>query len=263
MTRPRLHPTLRPPPDRPTDPTGLPAFAREPLVALHHQVHGHLASLLRAGAWPAGTLLPGEPALCRHYGVSRGTLRQALGALAREGLIERQQGRGSFTRAPKREGAIAGSYRRFRAEGAPLDPGCRLLSLRRLPAAARLAEMLSIRRGAPVWRIERLRFLQREPAAIQLSWLAAALCPELDRRDLERRHLIDVLREGWQVEFTHADEFIEPAIADAVHARRLGIAPGTPMFRLERRTYLPNGHVGEYRQAVMRGDIYRYRVELR
>jgi GntR family transcriptional regulator len=238
-------------------------FVREHLVPLHYQVYGHLAALLRAAHWAPGEALPGEPELCRHYSVSRGTLRHALQELVREGLIERHQGRGSFARAPKREGAIAGSYRRFRAEGPPLDPGCRLLGVRRAPAPASIAQILSMRRGAPAWRLERLRTLQGEPAAIQLSWLPAALCPELDRVDLARRHLVDILRERWRVEFTHADEFIEPTVADAHAAQRLGIAAGTPMFRLERRTYLPNEQVGEYRQALLRGDIYRYRVELR
>jgi GntR family transcriptional regulator len=241
----------------------LPPFRPERLLPLHHQVHGHLAALLRAGEWPAGQPLPGEPALCRHYGVSRGTLRHALQELAREGLIERQQGRGSFPRGPKREGAIAGSYHRFRAEGPPLDAGCRLLSLRRAPAPAEVARILALPRGGLAWRMERLRTLQGEKAAIQISWLPAALCPEFDRAELTTRHLVDILRDRWGVEFSHADEYIEPTVADAATAARLGIAPGTPMFGLERLTYLPNGRVGEFRRAVMRGDIYRYRVELR
>lgn len=251
------------PKPRPTEAApALPPFRAERLLPLHHQVHGHLAALLRAGHWPPGQPLPGEPALCRHYGVSRGTLRHALQELAREGLIERQQGRGSFPRAPKREGAIAGSYSRFRAEGPPLDAGCRLLSLRRAPAPAEVARLLDLPRMALAWRMERLRFLQGEPAAIQISWLPAALCPEFDRAELARRHLVDILRDRWGIEFSRADEWIEPDIADAA-AARLGIPPGTPMFRLERHTWLPNGRMGEYRRAVMRGDIYRYRVELR
>ncbi|WP_137179916.1 GntR family transcriptional regulator [Roseomonas sp. AR75] len=241
----------------------LPAFRRDAVVPLHHQIHSHLSAALRAGQVPPGAALPSEPDLCRHYGVSRGTLRHALLELVREGLIERHQGRGSFARAPKQEGAIAGSYRRFRAEGPPLDPGGRVLALKRMPAPAGVAQVLGLARGLPAWRIERLRSVKGQPIAVQLSWLPVALCPELDRRELSERHLLDVLRDRWGVEFSHADEFIEPTVADAVTAQRLGIAPGTPMFRLERRTYLPGGQVGEYRHALMRGDIYRYRVELR
>jgi GntR family transcriptional regulator len=248
-----------PPPEAPA----LPPFRAEKLLPLHHQVHGHLAALLRGGGWPAGRALPGEPALCRHYGVSRGTLRHALQELAREGLIERLQGRGSFVRAPKREGAIAGSYQRFRAEGPPLDAGCRLLSLRRAPATAEVARILDLPRGALAWRMVRLRTLHGEPAAIQTSWLPAALCPAFDRAELAARHLVDILRERWGVELSHADEYIEPTTADAGTAARLGIAPGTPMFQLERHTWLPTGRVGEFRRALLRGDIYRYRVELR
>ncbi len=256
IARPRQAPAAATPP-------ALPPFRAEKLLPLHHQVHGHLAALLRAGEWPQGVPLPGEPMLCRHYGVSRGTLRHALQELAREGLIERQQGRGSFPRGPKREGAIAGSYTRFRAEGPPLDAGCRLLSLRRAPAPAEVAQLLDLPRGALAWRMERLRTLQGETAALQTSWLPAALCPELDRAELAARHLVDILRDRWGVEFSHADEWIEPTVADAASAARLGITPGTPMFGLERHTWLPNGRLGEYRRALMRGDIYRYRVELR
>jgi GntR family transcriptional regulator len=258
-SRPKPAPAMRESQPAPA----LPPFRAEKLLPLHHQVHGHLAALIRDGAWPPGEALPGEPALCAHYGVSRGTLRHALQELARAGLIERHQGRGSFVRGPKREGAIAGDYRRFRAEGPPLDSGCQVISLRRAPAPAEVARILALPRGGLAWRMERLRTLQGEKAALQTSWLPAGLCPEFDRAQLAKRHLVDILRERWGVEFSHADEYIEPTVADAAIAARLGIAQGTPMFGLERMTYLPNGRVGEYRRAVMRGDIYRYRVELR
>jgi GntR family transcriptional regulator len=253
----------KPRPGRDAPAPALPPFRAEKLLPLHHQVHGHLAALHRAGEWPQGQPLPGEPMLCRHCGVSRGTLRHALQELAREGLIERQQGRGSFPRGPKREGAIAGSYTRFRVESVPLDAGCRLLSLRRAPGPAEVARLLGLPPGALAWRRERLRTLQGEPAAIQTSWLPAALCPEFDRAELAARHLLDILRDRWGVEFSRADEWIEPTVADAAAAAQLGIAPGTPMFGLGRHTWLPNGRMGEYRRAMMRGDMCRYRVELR
>lgn len=40
--------------------------------------------------------LPSEQDLCRHYGVSRQTVRQSLALLEQEGLITRKQGSGSF-----------------------------------------------------------------------------------------------------------------------------------------------------------------------
>ncbi|MGE5105403.1 MAG: UTRA domain-containing protein, partial [Betaproteobacteria bacterium] len=46
-------------------------------------------------------------------------------------------------------------------------------------------------------------------------------------------------------------------------ARHLGIRARTPLFQIERTTYTVAGVIAEYRRAVLRGDIYRYRIELR
>lgn len=52
------------------------------------------------GTYAAGDKLPIEPALCAHYGVSRTVLREAMARLKSDGLIDTQQGRGSFVLAP-------------------------------------------------------------------------------------------------------------------------------------------------------------------
>lgn len=52
------------------------------------------------GSLPAGARLPTELELARSHQMSRGTVRQALDALVREGLIDRTQGRGTYVRQP-------------------------------------------------------------------------------------------------------------------------------------------------------------------
>ncbi len=238
-------------------------FDAVPFVALHHQVRNDLSLQVRTGGWPPGTLLPTEGELCRHYGVSRGTMRQALLELTRTGLIERHAGRGSFVRQPKAEGSIAGSYQRFRAEGPPLDPGCTVLAFECRAPSPEIANLLALRGGERIYRFERIRFIARKPVAIQDSAMRESLAPGLTPADLARRHLNDILRERHGVAFTRADEYIEPAIADGYVAGHLTIAPGTPIFELERHSFLADGRTGEFRRSMMRGDIYRYRIELR
>ncbi len=55
-----------------------------------------LRSRLERGEWPIGTQIPTLPELVEQYGVSRATVRAALDELAREGLIERTRGKGTF-----------------------------------------------------------------------------------------------------------------------------------------------------------------------
>ncbi|ATY15040.1 GntR family transcriptional regulator [Amycolatopsis sp. AA4] len=60
------------------------------------EIAGELRSEILAGTYGNGALLPGENELAQRFGVSRGTIRRALGSLAEEDLIDTQTGVGSF-----------------------------------------------------------------------------------------------------------------------------------------------------------------------
>ena len=72
------------PPDSP-DPRPLYAKVREQLV-----------ERIRSGVWKPGQLIPNEFEIAAEFGVSQGTARKAISALAAERLVMRQQGRGTF-----------------------------------------------------------------------------------------------------------------------------------------------------------------------
>ena len=54
---------------------------------------------IRDGIWPLGSKLPIEPELCARFEIARQTLRQAIGVLEEQGLVERLQGSGTYVRA--------------------------------------------------------------------------------------------------------------------------------------------------------------------
>ena len=64
--------------------------------ALWHQIGEILAADIAAGTLAAGEKLPTEPELMQRFGVSRFTVRQALGHLEQRGLVRAEQGRGTF-----------------------------------------------------------------------------------------------------------------------------------------------------------------------
>lgn len=51
---------------------------------------------IKSGKWKPGDRLPGEYELSEHYKVSRNTMRKAIKVLAMEGLLESNQGSGTF-----------------------------------------------------------------------------------------------------------------------------------------------------------------------
>ncbi|GAA1955682.1 FadR/GntR family transcriptional regulator [Catenulispora subtropica] len=87
-----------------------------PLV---EQAAQQLREQITGGAWPVGTKLPGETTLAAGLGVGRSTVREAIRALAGEGLLQPRQGAGVFVLATEaradfgdhlRKAAIADVY---------------------------------------------------------------------------------------------------------------------------------------------------------
>ena len=94
------------------DPLRLPQVVLRP-VRGHHAFEAcveQLATAIRLGVYPHGTLLPSERELAERLGVSRATLREAIAALRSAGLVETTRGRGGGTmvrRRPTRRRATA------------------------------------------------------------------------------------------------------------------------------------------------------------
>lgn len=241
----------------------MPGFVPRPAVALHHQIKEHLLLRLRSGVWAPGREIPPESSLCGEYGVSRGTLRRAIGDLVNEGYLRRHRGRGTFVNPPKLESGLAGSFGRFTVVGPSLDEQSRVLFCRRERAADAVASMLGVKPGAPIWHLERVRLAGQRPAALQASFLPYELYPRLAGQPLASRFLLDIVLTVYRVPLLRAVELVDPTKADSYAARQLGIRAGTPLFRIERTTYSTAERVAEYRLSVLRGDIFRYRNDFR
>jgi DNA-binding FadR family transcriptional regulator len=76
---------------------------------LAEEVTARLRESIVAGRWPLGGRIPPEPELVASLGVSRGTLREAIKALAHAGMLEVRRGDGTYVRATSE---ISGTARR-------------------------------------------------------------------------------------------------------------------------------------------------------
>ncbi|AOW86288.1 MULTISPECIES: FadR/GntR family transcriptional regulator [Streptomyces] len=64
--------------------------------ALSEQVIAALRQQVASGEWPVGTRIPTEPELVEQLGVARNTVREAVRALAHNGLLDIRQGSGTY-----------------------------------------------------------------------------------------------------------------------------------------------------------------------
>ncbi len=236
-------------------------------VPLYYQLENLLREKINSGAVSPGDRLPTESDLIEQYGVSRITVRQALQALADEGLIERRQGRGTFvaerrTRRKTFEGVtnLTGSLDELieMGKGTPV----KLLEMNRVEASAHEAELLSIKPGEPVFRIKRLRLRDDKPYSLIINYLPAEIGARLTREDLSHGALLQLLESRFGLRLHDARQQITAELADPYVAGLLKVRIGSPLLSIERTVYTEDGKPIEYVHTVYRTDLFSYSVYL-
>jgi DNA-binding FadR family transcriptional regulator len=79
--------------------------------ALSDQVIAQLRNQITSGEWPVGSRIPTEPELVDQLGVARNTVREAVRALAHNGLLDIRQGSGTYVLATSELAGVM--HRRF------------------------------------------------------------------------------------------------------------------------------------------------------
>jgi len=237
---------------------------RSSRVPYYEQLRVILERAMAEGRVPAGRQLPSEAQLCEDYGVSRTVVRQALGALAGEGLIVRHKGKGSFVAPPKVDEHLAqsltGLAEEVRARGQRLTND--ILAFERAGPPAHIADVLALTPGEDVIHLERLRSIDGERWNVTSTYLPFALCEPLLALDMRERSLYATLEQELGLVLDHGRRTIEAAVAGERHGRLLGIPPGSPVLLLKSVAYLRDGRPIEYFLAWHRGDRTRFDVEL-
>lgn len=150
-------------------------------VALWRQIAAALEGAISAGSHAPGERLPTEAELAARFAVNRHTIRRAMEELEGRGLVRVEQGRGSFVAEDVLDYPL-GPRTRFseiiRAQHR--EPAGRVLRMGEVPAEARIAELLDIRRGRAVLQVERLALADGRPLAIGLHHFPLARFPRMD-----------------------------------------------------------------------------------
>jgi GntR family transcriptional regulator len=234
---------------------------RDSPIPVWAQIEESLAARIAGGELRVGDRIPAERELAQHFGVSRGTIRQALDALAARGLVERGVGRGTFVAAGKvvvRLSDVAGFTEQMARAG--LVASARVVRAALVPAPGQVARALEIAAGAPALRVERLRLAGRLALTLEDSWIPAERFPGLEDLDL-RGSIYALMRDLYARAPVRVVEALEPVVAQEHSAAALGVAAGAPLMLVERTAFDAGGVPVEYARDLHRGDRARFVVE--
>ena len=216
------------------------------------------------GLFEDGAHLPGEQRLAEQYDVSRVTVRRALDALARDGLIERRAGSGTIARPAR------GATRPLVGDFASLMPQvvemgeateARLLAFSYAAAPAPIARALGLGPGQRVQTAVRVRLLNGRPFSHLVTHVPEAIAQNYSEADLATTPLFRLLERGG-VDIAGAHQSVSATLAPPDVAEALDVSVGSALLALERVVRDTGGRGVEHLTALYRPDMFRLSMSL-
>jgi GntR family transcriptional regulator len=198
-------------------------------LPLHAQLERRLREMTAEPAYRAGGRFPDELTLAKELGISRNTVRTAIEALVREGLLVRQRGVGTHV-AQSAVASLRTPWDGFLAE---LEPRGGLIEVasaesRHEPADPTVAHALGLDAATVVLCVERLLRTPDGPHARVRSWFHPRV--RLGGTEDFRRPLYDLIERDLGIIPTQAHEEVSACAADTRLARLLAVRSGAALL---------------------------------
>lgn len=213
---------------------------RNSAVSVAEQVRIAIGSEIEAGAFKDGRL-PSEAELCARFGVSRITLRRALGDLEAQGLVTRRQGMGTFINDPEPILATMsmGSYvDQLLAGGRPVKSIQRDIKVAEVLAADKdVANLLGVPEGHDVIRLVRVFALKGQPLSLDDAYYDADRYPGFLDRVTNETSTYALLQDHYGVQFGSADRYFGVTYLSAETSRWMARPEWDPVLAVDKTAY--------------------------
>lgn len=232
-------------------------------VPLYAQMKEILRARIFNNTYKAHEQLPSESELTRSFGISRITVRQALGDLQKEGLVFKIHGKGTYVTQPKafqNIGKLQGFGEAMASMG--YETFSQVISFKILPADKTVSEKLGMNENEMVSEIRRVRYLNRAPISLDVSYLPREVGERLNKEDLAHRDIFLILENEYGYSLGQAELKIEAMLADESLGKLLLVDKGSPVLRIERLTFTTDKQPLDFEYLYYRGDAFQYRLSV-
>ena len=234
-----------------------PAGEEKHMHSLYRQVAQQIADEITAGTYPVDTKIPSERDLAEQYGLSRMTIRAAVDALVRQGLVARRNRSGTYVAHPKfcfdlssREGLHA----QLKKSG--VTPGARVIVAEQVLAQnlnVEIMQALQLKEEDGVYRVVRLRTANGEPIVVENSYFPVFLFPDLLDYNLADS-LYGILKRHFTFESAGAVQEISISHLDAQSADLMGVTTDLATLEVKRRAFTNEDIPFEFAHDIYLGD---------
>ncbi len=205
---------------------------KQDILPLYKQLTDILRRDIEAGKFKKGEKIPTEIELSKLYNVSRITVRNALEELAKENLLIRKQGKGTFVNTEKLSRGINGlqSFSDMCREIGS-KPGAKVIKCIIEDANDKDVEVLELEPGAKIIVIERIRYADDLPVALEISRLPERFTFLLEE-DLNDTSMFSILEEKYGIVLMNPRKTIELVFSTYEMSRYLNLSQGHPLLSI-------------------------------
>lgn len=230
---------------------------------LYGQVAGRLRERIHTGQLAPGDQLPGEAELAAELGVSRSTVRGALGILQREGHISKRQGARSTVSPIRVQQALAHLETLDEALVAQgLTSSTEVVSYSFCRPGGAIARRLAVADDSEILAVRRLHLVDDRSIAVVDLAIPGSLAADLTRRDVEEHAFYDLLPDRVGIRIGRAIQSVRAEAATPDIADALGVPEASPLLVCERVTFSDQSEPLVHAIFHYRGDRFEFQSEL-
>jgi GntR family transcriptional regulator len=229
---------------------------------LHEQLKDIIKQKIVIGELKPGDVLPGERQLIDMYKVSRVTVRQAIGVLVNDGILYRQQGKGTFVAHKRIERPLAkllGVAEELKMDNLTIDIS--VISKGFMPSMQAIPKELQIFDDKPLFYVTRLIKSDAQPLLIDRRFFPQSVGLIVQNLDLSKDTILNQL-ELYGFKISHGVQSISADKASAEDAKLLHYKSGKPLLVAKRTIYVEGNIPIDYSCTHYRADRYEYRIDL-
>jgi GntR family transcriptional regulator len=225
----------------------------------YKRIEGAIRLRIDAGQLKPGSMVQSERELARIHQVSLMTARHALTELARDGIVERRRGAGTFVAPPRVQfNKLLGYSEQMASLG--LTAHSRIVASTVVSREPEIAARLGLAPTARIVRLERVRLAQNEPVALEVGYWSEDEFPDLLRSTLNGISLFFALEHNCGVALAYADEEIDATDADQRLADLLRVSKSTSLLRIRQLIFSTTGKATVYVTGFYRSGRHTLRI---
>ncbi|MBR0521894.1 MAG: GntR family transcriptional regulator [Firmicutes bacterium] len=233
---------------------------KDSLKSLYLQIEEDLEKKITSGLLKPGERIPTEDELVQEYMVSIITVRRAVSELCKKGLLDKQQGRGTFVRDTqfvRDSSSIMSFTESCRIQN--MKAGARLLEAGIVPLDQKTAAALGLEHPCRGVFLSRLRLADGEPVVIEKNYFSLEYSFLLEH-SFNDSSLFAFLKENSGVSISRSDKDISLCYARSDEARLLKVSKETPLIMIRSTAYDQKGEPLYAGTQVMNGLRFSLRI---